>query len=306
MGWRGTMRSLQAAQRRAERQHSKAVGAIHRTHDSQARNMDRDFAGVRRQAVALERRIASDPIEALGIQYSLSGGFRAQPLLLESGDVSVSISVGVDPEDPEGRCRITPDALQGPGFRLSVLDICTSRWATFVAFYVDNSDPNYRIRLNWFKKTDNRASAVFLLDPEASIYYYPIASQLRGEVVTGHPQVGVIAFEPFQRPTTRVAAHLSNLKLSAQAGRRETAEFVIENALLAPRIEANQRKPTLLAEVDALLRREQESALKQIASARERALQSAKGCSIALMGGAALMGAAVWSLLIGVGLVSGL
>jgi len=50
---------------------------------------------------------------------------------------------------------------------------------------------------------------VTLVDPESGQYYYPLGTDLRGEVLSGRPRVGIVVFQPVRATTNCLEAHFN-------------------------------------------------------------------------------------------------
>lgn len=146
--------------------------------------------------------------------------------------------------------------------------------------------PELRLRLNWFKKTDRSASPVFLVDEVNSDYCYPIASSMTGEVVPGHPRTGILAFELFRNPTTKLSVHFSDVPVAKGRGGKRTFEFTYEDPDLAAMVSETLESPTLSEQVVATLDAEAERL-------RQHVKKQHSGCVLAAV---SLMAAAITGL----------
>lgn len=223
MGWKKTLISLNAATKRLERERERQQRSLLRD----VSKVDRSVEEVMQKARRYERALWNDPLKTLALRYELRRGFEAEPFSVESeifvGHFSVS---GVDEEiEP---AAFEPKVHQGEMFAVQPLDVWFSAFGTFLALSVENDDPKYRIRPNWFKKSNPQTSPVFLVDEQNSHYYYPRGSSLSGEVLPGHPRIGIMAFEALRQVTDTLTIHFSGIKLSSKRGNGETFQFSIQ------------------------------------------------------------------------------
>jgi hypothetical protein len=118
------------------------------------------------------------------------------------------------------------------------------QWATAVAIRVSHSDPSYRIKVNWVKKTDRSSSPVSLVDEENSQYYFPVATDFAGEVLPGHPMVGIVVFEPFRASTSKVLLRIAGARFTAEKFTPEL-NYRLESEKLRENIDKSLFKPPL-------------------------------------------------------------
>lgn len=223
MGWKGTLRSINAANRRAEKEKQKQERSLERA----LQKIDRNIDQVLKKAASLEKKLDKDPISAIDVQYEYGVGFSSDPFLIETDLFQMSIQLADGDGDGESNTEIfTPKNFVGESSTIKPLDIMFTQWGTILAVEIENSDSDYRIRTNWVKKSDRQSSAVFLLDPINNRYYYPISTTLGGQVIEGSPMVGLIAFEPFVESTSQYELHFSDIKLAKTRGSKDSFSFV--------------------------------------------------------------------------------
>lgn len=294
MGWRATLRSIEAANRQAAREQDRARRAIHRKSESLLRETESASQQGRRHAQRIVEGIVRRPIQTLGLRYLPESGFEASPIAIETEQFSLSLSgVYISSDSDKLDKMIEPSELSSHASRVEVLDFVASEFCTLVAFRVTNTDPSYRIRLSWLKKSDLRESPVFLIDERNSEYYYPIESSLIGEVVADHPRVGIIAFEPFRHPTDEFTVHLSELKLSSERGRRYSGSLACRSDQLESAIQECLRRPPLLGRIHSEIDRVINRTRSEITQARASALKSQSGCCIAIVAAFGALGASL-------------
>ncbi|MGH7926330.1 MAG: hypothetical protein ACREQV_00855 [Candidatus Binatia bacterium] len=207
------------------------------------RKLDKNVDAVLRKARNLQEALNRDVIKALGVSYTEEEGFQTQPFQLHTELFSGEVSLATSPDSPT---RFEPERYESQGSSVvDPLGLLLTQWATVLAIRVGHDDPVHRLQLTWIKKTDPASSPVFLLDEDNSEYYYPISTDLKGQVVAGHPRIGVIGFEPFRRASSRVQLHFAGIKLDRQ-GDTEAFHFQIEDEKLASQITENLGHPSLV------------------------------------------------------------
>ena len=228
MGWRGALRSLNAASNRQQRERERAVRRVNRTASQFLSKVDREAAAALARTEKLEEALKRDPAKVLEIEYALGVGFEAKPVEFGGEIIKGAMQLVQRASETElGSVRFSPRGQCGPGFQIEPLDIMFFPYGVLVAVRVTNDEPTYRIRLNWVKRDDPSSSPVYLTDPRSHDYYYPTGSTLSGEVVPGSPRIGVLAFEPVRRPVRELKLHMSGLKLSSAKGKEPPFEFLI-------------------------------------------------------------------------------
>lgn len=240
VGWRATLRTLNAMSNRAIREADRA----HRARQRAKASIDRDRETILTRATNFEDRIRRDPLKALGLSYVPGRGFLGSNFEVSTRAFDFSFQLVSD--RPDGPSIVfDPPEFRGLALSVRPLDLLVTKWATFLAVQVGNHDAQPRGQLSsWVKRSDLASSPVFLLDPTSSTYYYPLSNSLKGDVLPGHPKVGIVAFEPFRSPTEIVEIHLSGVKLGLDRN-VTTCSFRIANPVLSPAIAATSFSPRL-------------------------------------------------------------
>jgi hypothetical protein len=259
--------------------------------DQAARAVDkaeRAINTVVNKARTLEAGIKRDPIKTLGLRYLPGEGLQGNPVHIESGGIKLS-SAGLPPSEARPVQFSPPRAQIGTAY-VEPLDLIPMPGFTLVALRIGHDDAANRPRIGLLNRKDPAESAIFLLDEDNSQYYYPVSTDLGGEILPNYPKVGIVAFEPFRLPTDRVSIHIRELQLTAGRGERLTAAFTAlgntDHELdLASRIEAVIALPSLAEEVEKRIRAQLEP---QLAAVRT---QASPGCMF-ILGVAAVAGAA--------------
>ena len=129
------------------------------------------------------------------------------------------------------------------------------------------------------KSLTPQESLVYLIDTQEHRYYYPTSTDLRGEVLPGHPRVGLIAFEPLQEHAGNFEIHFSSVKLSKERGKRETFRFQVREGDLRESIASALKKPTAY---QAMTDQIDEAITEQQNKVAETMKAQNSGCAVAL------------------------
>jgi len=252
VGWRGTLRSLNALNNQAIREANRARRARQRAQAS----LDRDRETILTRARNFEDRVQRDPVKALGLAYLSGVGFQGSNFEVSTPNLSLSFQLASDGPDVPS-LAFYPTEARGSALSIQPLDLMVTRWATFLAVKVANHDAQRRGRLSgWVKRSDSATSRVFLLDPATSTYYYPLSSSLKGEVLPGHPKVGIIAFEPFRAPTSSVEIHFSDVKLGPQRSDTTSCSFHAASPALVPAVAGTMSSSSLQERIETEMDRQ--------------------------------------------------
>lgn len=278
MGWKGTVRSVNAASNRAQRESDKNQRSLNRN----LSKVDREIEQVRRKCQSLEVKLEKDIIKALGIRYTPHSGFTSTPFQLQTSLFSGSIDLLCSEKDHSDDFHFEPEGYELGSVYLEALDILVTQWATLVAFRIKHKEPDFHLRLNWVKKSEPSESKVYLLDPVNSEYYYPISTDLKGEVLSGHPRVGIIAFEPFRHPTSTIQIYFSDVKLLPKIKLDPFCFQSSEDEQFESGIGEIIYKPSLTEQIEETLQEQENTLKKQINDAHS------SGCLIFFILGVAI------------------
>jgi hypothetical protein len=199
---------------------------------------------VLKQFEEFESRVRRDPIKSLKLRYE-DGEIAGETLTFESRGVKLTISAEFPTGDSADKVAWEPAEHRGATHVIAPLGLWPGQFTTLIAFKIDNEDPDYRIKPDWVRRIDPPKSQVFLLDTRNSIYYYPVATDLTGEILAGHPKTGLFAFEPLRKPTDSIQVHFSDVKLTARRGERHQFSFRCEGSALIHLIEHVKGLPSL-------------------------------------------------------------
>ena len=271
VGWKGTLRSINAAGNRAMRESERRERGADRALSRLERSAEEALSKVK----TFESRLESNPIRALDLRYDKEAGLQSKPFDLDVGLFSGSLDLKIEGATQDQIEEI--ETLESPDSSLFVrpVNFLLTRWATLVPVEVSHNDPEFRPRLNWVKQSDRSNSPALLIDEENSEYYYPIAADSGGEILPGHPRILLLAFEPFRKPTSKVQIRIGNVKVGPARNQKGTFSFRLTDPDLPGKIQTQLESPTLLETVQEQLRSEE-------ARGREEIQKQASGCVLML------------------------
>lgn len=164
-----------------------------------------------------------------------------------------------------------PDGYVGEGWVVTAQAMLVGKYGTVVALQIENNDPEHRIHLALVNKSNKQASSAFLIDAQNNEYYYPIATDLQGEVAPGRPRAGLVVFEPARYPTDDFELHLSGVKLSSNRGDSDSLVFRYRSDELASSVQETLASPSLVEAAKRKLAAMSEDARSAIEQARSNA-----------------------------------
>lgn len=268
MGWKQSLRSANAAQKRADEARARNLRATDRV----LTRIDQNADDVVAKAYALESALERDVLKALELKYYEGSGFQSKAFEIRTdifkGEINLIHSVGVDGASSD----FAPSNYESEDAIVTPLDVLVTQWATIVAFKVTNKANQQPLRLSWVKVSDPTSSPVFLVDTENNRYYYPISTDLKGDVVFGQPRTGLIAFQPFSIPTRSVQIHFSNVRLGSGKRSSETFSFGCSDASLDQLIDKAIHMPRLSQQIKDLVQQKTAEAKQSIAKPKSGCL----------------------------------
>ena len=278
MGWRRALRQIEASNNRDRRETDRFKRAVQREHDSDLRALERTVEAAERKAKALDEAVRKDFLKAASIRYVEQAGFQLAPMTIEAEQLSLSLQYSVESAE-SNEYAFTPDGYVGDTWCIAALDLLISPNGLCVALKVEHFDPQYRIRLNWVKKSNPSSSLIYLVDPESNEYYYPQSTDLSGEVLPNRPRIGVVLFERPRAPTSTLELHLSGVKLCSARGAKEDLVFAYRSPTLASSISNSLRRPALRDEIMTEVNHWASGQYEAIQRQREQLLKKGFGCA---------------------------
>ena len=253
--------------------------------DRALKELDRDRNRVITKISSFLAKLERDPISALNLRFTEREGFAADPFEFKgnvlSGDIHLLHSAV---QDPAGEWA--PPKHQEGAVTIEPLRLMLSPWGTTVALRVSHEEPGFRLKLNWFKKSDPAAGPVYLVDPVNHQYLYLTASSLKGEVLPGVPLTGILVFQRIRYPTDRLQIQFSDVSIGK--GRDHRSSFCLEctDKDLPGMIDRLGALPTMSESLETML----DSEVDKI---RSGFLKLNSGCSGAVVSLLAIVGAVV-------------
>ena len=186
---------------------------VRRAVNNGIKEIERDQIRLNRQVNTLLAKAERDPISALNLRYVPRKGIIGDRIRIEGKWVFINVGPTFAYAPSGSGVKWVPAKRQRGGTTIQPLQLVTSPWGIIIAFRVSNRDPEFRPKLNWFKKSDPASGPVYLVDPVGHQYLYLTASSLRGEVVAGIPQTGLLVFANPESPTHRLQVHFSGVRV---------------------------------------------------------------------------------------------
>lgn len=138
MGWKGTLRSMNAASNRAARESDKRGRSLQRG----LAKVDRGRDQALKKVVAFEKRLEKDVIKALDLKYADADGLTATPFTLDTDLFSGSIGLLPSAGDDTDIVPFRPAHFEHGSVRITPVRLILTRWATLVVFRAAHDNPN--------------------------------------------------------------------------------------------------------------------------------------------------------------------
>ncbi len=290
MGWKGTLRSMNAAARRAEQANARADRAKQRELASLEKGYNSAIQDIERAATSLHKQIsnffasATDrPIKTLDINFSSDRGFSVESTSLSAGDLSLRVGFDIDSSSP-GK-SFTPNGFTGDGWTTQAHDALFSPFGIFISLSISNHSNDYIIRPKLFNKTNRDSSRLYIIVDGTDEYLYPIECTLPAEVPPGRTATGVAAFALPSTPDQldSFSIYLSNVKLEQTRSKVENIAFHWSGVPI--RGTAASGKSTAFLEQDAhrIVDQWSQQNINSMRDQFNKALQRSKGCLLFIL-----------------------
>lgn len=227
---------------------------MHAECDRLLRQIDSSREKILREVQRFEEKLLDDPIRVGKMRYSETEGFTGEPFQIESESFTFAFNF-LASSTKNDQVNFEPRIHSAESAKVRPHGLLIAPFGTFLPLTIENFELSYRIVLNWVRERSAQESKVCIIDRDSGEYYYPIDTDLRGEVIAGYPKVGMIAFEPFRRPTTAVSIHFSGIKLSPKRSDTSTFDFEYRSPDLAEQVRSNLGVHGLLERAQAELDR---------------------------------------------------
>jgi hypothetical protein len=137
MGWRGALRSINAANNKAARnkeQMLRAADKAHRKLDQIGDKFQNEYSSEICKLNALQEAFKKAPLSKTGVEFDESvRKFKFNPIKGEKGEIKYSINLSWEPS------AMLPDArqLEVDGHFITLEALCFTQFATYVAFKIE-------------------------------------------------------------------------------------------------------------------------------------------------------------------------
>ena len=227
-------------------------------------DLPRAFAEIERDRVRIAKQIASfltklerDPIVALNLRFVEGQGVRSDPFEFKGNFVTGTIHQSIDPSRSDGDSGVwtPPEYREGSTTVVPVYGFGAD-WGLTLVFRVAHQDPDLRLRLDWFKKSDPASSSIYVVDPVNHQYLYPIASSMKGEVLARIPRTGLLVFQFPDSPTDRLQVHFTGVQFGRDHRRKTSFSLEYTSPDLPQAIEQVKARPTISQRLETELENE--------------------------------------------------
>lgn len=175
--------------------------------------IQRNIAAICKRASVFEDKLKKNVVKTLNIRYQPGSGFRSDPIGIEEGKAHFEVAL----PRAEQSYKFSPQSYEIGAAKVEVIDLRVTQWGVIAALRVCNNDPSFQMPLNWIKPRNRADSAIFLFDKPRREYYFPIWSDLTGQLLPNAPRIGLVLFEPFRMPTPKLLLYLRGARFTAQA-----------------------------------------------------------------------------------------
>ena len=202
MGWRGTLRSINAANNRAARHRERLDRASARAHagiDKLEGAINLEVAKEVAKLKALEESFKRAPITKTGITFDPAAGkFKLKTIKDEKGHLHYSIDLALSPTNhlPEAR------QFKVDGHLLTIEAVAFAPYATYAAIKVERAPGQIQEKRKFIFK-QSPAKSLVRIESESQVYL-PVEGTIDAPVM-GPPYIGIVAFAPFAIPVDAFA-----------------------------------------------------------------------------------------------------
>ena len=175
--------------------------------------IERNCAAICKRAAIFQEKLKKNLIKTLNIRYESRVGFHSDTIRIEEGKAHFEVAL----PRAEQSYKFSPQSYEIGAAKVDLLDLRVTQWGTIAALRVCNNDPSFQMPLNWIKPRNRADSAIFLFDEPRREYYFPIWSDLTGQLLPNAPRIGLVLFEPFRVPTPMLLLYLRGARFTAEA-----------------------------------------------------------------------------------------
>jgi hypothetical protein len=279
MGWKGAMRSMGAANRRASlaaERRRKAVAKIGSIANSAVAALDAEVEKEIKRIERYEEKISTQPAKTLQLAYDPTARWRSLPFKEQTGDLTYTVEY-IPPSIDDA--AFEPATVVIGGVHLTPCALSVSQYFTAVAFEA-TADPEgggRMLKLTFPKSPES--SRIALASPTGEMFT-PLDSTLDGRIFASSTRVGVVTFEPFSSGLNDF-----DILLEAPPAKKGANSETIRIRVTAPTLQADIAKcleqPSILEEMTKKFRTTQGEFNTRVAKASAAASKRAsKGCLV--------------------------
>lgn len=290
MGWRGTLRSINAAGRQAQRatdRRNRAVSKLHAKASSVLTGLDAEIEKEIQRIEKYEEKIASHPTKTLQLRHEVGQGWKTAPFKEQTGVVTYEVRYTPPSQD----VTFEPASIDVGGIQITPLAISVSQYFTAVAFEAraDPDEGGRVLKLTFPNKPES--SRIALANPEGEVFN-PLDTSLDGRVFAGTTRTGSVTFEPFGEGHDFFEILVEGPPRK-RGGEGETLRIRVSAATMKDEMTASIAQPSILEQMTEQLRGRQKKTQDEIGSKLAEASKSSSGCLVVIAAIGLAIGAAV-------------
>lgn len=198
MGWRSTLRSIEADRKRRERveyRKRRLISKVNNTTDKAFASFDqesnRELSKIRDYEVLLSEK----PISRCNLHFIPPNRYEFDEFADKKGIITYQFQVTSTNDD----VQISPTTVEFEKRVFTILGVCFSQYGTFVAF-----DIEYKRDVPGAKTTKliNKASleSSLLALKSGEQLFFPVEGNVDGQVIADTKKTSIVVFEPFEDP----------------------------------------------------------------------------------------------------------
>lgn len=218
------------------------------------RGLEKDCMRISEKIASFHAKLERDPISAMNLRFVKGKGIVADPFEFNGRFLIGSFDLLESSGDDSGTW--TPREYEDSGVTIAPVCGVMTWWGIAIAFRVAHRNPDLRLKLNWFEKSDPGSGPVYVVDPTNHQYLYLTASSMTGEVLPGIPRTGILMFPVPDSPTDRLEVHFSGVSLGVGPRSKASFSFEFTDPDLSKGIEFVQNSPTTSRQLETSLESE--------------------------------------------------
>lgn len=192
--------------RRALRQTKKSLRGL----GESLGQVERNVSALCDRVAIFEDKMKKNVIKTLNIRYDSLVGFCSDTICIREGKAHLDVAL----PSAERQYKFLPPSYEVGPASVDLLDLRITQCGTIAAVRVSNHDPNFQLPLNWVKPRNRADSAIFLFDEIGQEYYFPIWTDLTGQLIPNAPRTGLVLFETFRTATSKLCLYLRGARLT--------------------------------------------------------------------------------------------